>query len=58
MPHWLLAVLAGSALLGFIGFAFWQGTKVQPDRDNPDNWTTSGGGQDSSHSGFDGHHGT
>jgi len=58
MPHWLLALLAGSALLGFIAFAFWQGIKVHPDRDNPDNWPTSSGGQDNSHGGFDGHHGT
>jgi hypothetical protein len=42
--------------VGFIGFAFRQGMKVTPDRDNPDNFPTGGGGKsDSSHHGFDGH---
>jgi len=57
MPDWLLPLIAGSMLIGFIAFAFRQGTKVHPDRDNRDNWTTSGGGMDSSHGGgLDGHH--
>jgi hypothetical protein len=57
MPHWLLPLLAGSLLIGFIVFALRQGTKVHPDRNNADNWTyTGGGGSDGSHGGFDGHH--
>jgi hypothetical protein len=59
MPHWLGPLLALCALVGFIGFAFRQGTKVKPDKDNPDNWQNPGGGQStgdgSHHGGFDGH---
>ena len=44
MPDWVMPLLALVALLGFIGFAFRQGTKVKPDHDNPDNWSTGGGG--------------
>ena len=59
VPDWLLPLLAGLSLIGFITFAFRQGTKVHPDRDNPDNWTSSGGGNidHGSHGvGSDGHH--
>ena len=59
MPNWLLPLLAGLFLIGFIAYAFRQGAKVHPSRDNPDNWTTSGGGgmDHSSHGGgVDGHH--
>jgi hypothetical protein len=56
MPNWIGPLLALVTLVGFIGFAFRQGMKVKPDRDNPDNFPTGGGGQsDSSHHGFDGH---
>jgi hypothetical protein len=55
MPNWLGPLLALSALVGFIGFAFRQGTKVKPDKDgNPDN-SVGGGGGDVSHGGSDGH---
>ena len=43
MPGWLGPLLALCALVGFIGFALHQGTKVTPDKDNPDNWPGSGG---------------
>jgi hypothetical protein len=57
MPGWLVPLLAGSFLTGFIVFAFRQGTKVHPDRENPDNWTTGGGGGgNESHGGFDAQH--
>jgi hypothetical protein len=58
MPTWLLPLLAFCAIAGFIGFAFRQGTKVKPDKDNnPDSWSgpTGGGGGDGSHHGSDGH---
>jgi hypothetical protein len=63
MPNWVGPVFAFVVLVGFIGFAFRQGTKVTPDKDNPDNWTTSGGGGPftgggSHHGGFDGHFGS
>ncbi|MEA2830910.1 MAG: hypothetical protein QOF22_1658, partial [Bradyrhizobium sp.] len=48
-----LLVLIG--LVTFIGFAFRQGTKVKPDKDNPDNWQNPGGGQSSGGDGS--HHG-
>jgi hypothetical protein len=58
MPDWVVPLLAFLALVGFIGFAFRQGMRVKPDRDNPDNWQSSGGGQspgdDGSHQGFNG----
>jgi hypothetical protein len=44
IPHWLTVLGAAVVLLGFIGFAFRQGMRVTPDKDNPDNWTNSGGG--------------
>jgi hypothetical protein len=34
MPQWLLGLICLVGLLGFIGFAFRQGTKVPPDRNN------------------------
>jgi hypothetical protein len=58
MPEWVVPLLAFIALAGFLGFAFRQGMKVKPDKDNPDNWQGVGGGQssgDGSHHGFDGH---
>lgn len=57
MPNWLGPLLVFCLLVGFIGFAFRQGTKVKPDGSgNPDN---SVGGPDNSmggHHGSDGHH--
>jgi len=58
VPNWVGPLLALIVLVGFIGFAFRQGLKVKPDRENPDNWQSNGGGQssgDGSHHGFDGH---
>jgi hypothetical protein len=37
MPNWVVPLLAFIVLVGFIGFAFRQGMKVTPDRDNPGN---------------------
>jgi hypothetical protein len=54
MPNWVVPLLAFIVLVGFIGFAFRQGMKVTPDKNNPDNWPSSGGGQstgDGSHHG-------
>jgi len=50
MPNWLLPLLALVAIVGFIAFAFRQGTKVKPDKSNTDNWDRFGGPPDS-HSG-------
>jgi hypothetical protein len=44
MPNWVGPLLALIVLVGFVSFAFRQGTKVKPDKDNPDNWQSSGGG--------------
>jgi hypothetical protein len=58
MPNWVGPLLALIVLVGFISFAFRQGMKVTPDKDNPDNWHSGGGGQstgDGSHHGGDGH---
>jgi hypothetical protein len=59
MPNWVGPLLALVVLAGFMGFAFRQGTKVKPDKDNPDNWQSGGGeqspGEGSHHGGFDGH---
>jgi hypothetical protein len=51
MPDWLLVPICLIALLGFVGYALYQGTKVTPDRNNTnfgpsnnDGWT---GGSDS-----------
>jgi hypothetical protein len=41
MPNWIGPLLALVVLVGFIGFAFRQGMKVAPDRDNPDNFPTA-----------------
>ncbi len=45
VPHWLIVPGAIVVLLGFIGFAFRQGMRVTPAKDNPDNWTSNAGGQ-------------
>ena len=59
VPHWLIVFGAAVMLLGFIGFAFRQGMRVTPDKDNPDNWSSSAGGQSTgdggSSNGWDGH---
>ena len=47
MPSWLLLLLAFCAIAGFIGFAFWQGAKVKPDKNNTDRWDRFGGPPDS-----------
>jgi hypothetical protein len=46
MPIWLLPLLAFCAIAGFIAFAFWQGAKVKPDKDNTDRWDRFGGPPD------------
>ena len=53
-PNWVEPLFALIGLVGFISFAFRQGTKVKPDKDNPDNWQSYSGGE-GSHHGFDGH---
>jgi len=50
MPNWLPPLVALMALVGFIGFAFRQGTKVKPNRDPTEVWT----GGDGLHHGTDG----
>ena len=58
MPNWLLPLICFVGLAGFIGFAFRQGTKVKPDRDNRNNWQSTVADSslgDGSHHGFDGH---
>jgi hypothetical protein len=50
LPNWFVPLLALIALVGFIGFAFRQGTKVKPSRDRHDAWT----GSDGMHHGTDG----
>jgi hypothetical protein len=52
-PNWFFPLLALIVLVGFIGFAFRQGMKVTPDKDNPDNWQ-SGASGDGMHHGSDG----
>jgi hypothetical protein len=47
MPNWLLPLLAFCTIAGFIGFAFRQGMKVKPDKNNTDNWDRFGGPPDS-----------
>jgi hypothetical protein len=47
MPDWLLAPICLIVLVGFIGFAFWQGLRVKPDKENRDNWDRFGGPPDS-----------
>jgi len=36
MPDWLVAAASLVVLVGFIGFAFMQGFRVKPDKDNSD----------------------
>jgi hypothetical protein len=58
LPNWFVPLICLIGLAGFIGFAFRQGTRVTPDRDNRDNWPGGSGDQshsDGSHHGFDGH---
>jgi hypothetical protein len=47
MPNWLLAPICLIALVGFIVFAFRQGLRVKPDRENRDKWDRFGGPPDS-----------
>ena len=47
MPSWLLPALSLIVIVGFIGFAFRQGLKVKPDKDNRDNWSNFSGPPDS-----------
>jgi hypothetical protein len=52
IPNWVGLLLALIVLVGFISFA------LTPDKDNPDNLHSGGGGQstgDGSHHGGDGH---
>jgi len=59
MPGWLLPLLGFCAIAGFIGFAFRQGTKVSPDRNNTNFGPSQNDGQvDGSHGDFDGHSGS
>jgi hypothetical protein len=51
MPNWLGPLLALVLLVGFIGFAFRQGTKTKPNDDNSEPWTSG----DGTHQGSDGH---
>jgi len=49
MTHSLLGLAALFATVGFIWFAFRQGSRVKPDPNNRDNWTyysTGDGGAD------------
>jgi hypothetical protein len=55
MPNWVGPLLALVVLIGFIGFAFRQGLKVTPDKDNLDNQYSDGPSGDGSHHGVDGH---
>lgn len=55
MPDWLLAPICLIALLGFIGYACYQGMRVPPDRNN----TNFGPSQNDGWSGnSDGHSGS
>jgi len=47
MPDWILALICLVALVGFIWFAFGQGLKVKPDKENRDHWDRFGGPPDS-----------
>jgi hypothetical protein len=53
MPNWVGPLLALIVLVGFIGFAIRQGTKVPPDRNNSNFGPTNNDGQ----AGSDGHSG-
>lgn len=37
MLDWFVATISLVLLVGFIGFAFMQGFRVRPDKDNSDN---------------------
>jgi hypothetical protein len=55
MPDWLLAPICLVALLGFIGYAYYQEMRVSPDRNN----TNFGRSQnDALSGGSDGHSGS
>ena len=43
VPNWLVPLLALTVLVGFIGFAFRQGTRVKPSGDTHEAWTGSDG---------------
>lgn len=43
MAHWLIGLLCSLVLLGFIGFALRQGTKVKPGKSH--DWDNTGGGE-------------
>lgn len=56
MPDWILAPICLAVLVGFMGFAFRQGLKVRPDRNNREVGPSLNSSQsDTSHGGFDGH---
>jgi hypothetical protein len=56
MLNSLLAFIGLAALVGFIGYAFYQGTKVHPDRNNTHFGSNINSGQtEGSHGGLDGH---
>jgi hypothetical protein len=57
MPNWIGPLLALVVLVGFIGFAIRQGTKVSPDRNNTNFGPNLNDGQSGSDGGFDGHSG-
>jgi hypothetical protein len=57
MPDWILAPICLAILVGFIGFAFRQGLKVRPDRDNTEAGPSLNSGQWDT-GGFDGHSGS
>ncbi len=55
MPDWLLAPICLVGLLGFIGYAYYQGMGVRPDRNNSNfGPSNNGGGSGAS----DGHSGS
>jgi hypothetical protein len=59
MPDWILAPICIAILFGFIGYAFRQGTKVKPDRNNSDfgpSFTGSDGNSSDGSSGDGGGH--
>jgi hypothetical protein len=55
MPNWIGQLLALVVLVGVVGFAFRQGSKVTPDKVNADNQYSDGPTGDGSHHGVDGH---
>ena len=48
-PDWVLAPLCITALVGFIWFAFRQGFKMKPNKENRDDWDRFGGPPDGSY---------